>query len=1026
MHFQDLILKLQDYWNKQGCLLIQPYDMEKGAATFNPATFLRSLGPEPFNAAFAEPCRRPADGRYGENPIRMQHYYQFQVVMKPSPLNILDLYLGSLQVIGIDPLKHDIRFVHDDWESPTLGAWGLGWEVWLNGMEITQFTYFQQVGGIELAPITGEITYGLERLCLYLQGKKNVFELSYNQQFSYGDVFHQNEVQYSKHNFEIANTEFYQNLFDRCESECKRICELQLPAPAYDYCIKASHAFNLLDARGAISVNERQGYILRVRTLARLVAETWLKHREELKYPLLKNAPVSGVKPFGNEKILAAAKAFNISSMESVTAPVLIELGLEEMPAQVFKPLLQDLPKLLEKYLQNSRLEPEDVNIWLSPRRIVISIASVKCKQADQRIELKGPPARIAKDAQGNWTKAAEAFAKKSGLELSQLQLKSVDGTDILFAEIDQKGITAIEFFAKLIPKFFGDIHWYKTMRWGSETTPFVRPVQWLVAMLGDSIIPCEFAGIPSGDLSRGHRFLFNKSIKVTAEKEAYLASLSKAFCVVDHVSRKEKIREQLLLTAKKNNLQWREDQNLLDHVNFLVEWPVPVLGSFPEHLLEIPDEVLVSEMREHQKYFALNSLEGSLSNFFIAMSNMVCEDMSNIRKGNENVLLSRFADAAFFLKEDKQKKLIDRLEKLKSVTFSAELGAEASLWHKVQRVTRLSDYIAETLGLNGERRVLVKQIAELCKTDLTTAMVGEFPELQGYMGQYYAMGEGLNPIVAKGISGQYKPRNAEDGFPESEEAAIVGLADRMDSLASMFSIGKAPTGSADPFALRRACWSAIALIVNKGFRLDIAELIAQSLKLIPPAAASSSQKGESKELGKKLLDFFQGRAQRLFQEAERPGIPAGCRADTVEAVMKSSQPWTDFSDLAKRLQAMEAFRRQSQFDSVTATFKRVSNILNEPIQGEASLELCSLEAERDLYKVIQTVEQNMAGHLKVQNYIAVLSLLPGLQKSVTRFFEEVRVNDEDGKLKLNRQRLLNKVRQLVIQVADFSALSET
>src|SRR3954469_12239477 len=286
MHFQDLVLTLQNYWSRRGCLLTQPYDMEKGAATFNPSTFLRSLGPEPFDAAWAEPCRRPKDGRYGENPNRMQHYYQYQVVLKPSPLDILDLYIGSLIEIGIKPEEHDIRFVHDDWESPTLGAWGLGWEVWLDGMEITQFTYFQQVGGFDLSPIMGEITYGLERICMYLQNVDNVFDLKYNDRFTYGDIFKQNEIQYSKHNFELADVGMHLKLFESYAAECKRLCEAGVPAPALDYCLKASHAFNLLDARGAISVNERQGYILKVRILAKTVAEAWVKNRAELGHPL--------------------------------------------------------------------------------------------------------------------------------------------------------------------------------------------------------------------------------------------------------------------------------------------------------------------------------------------------------------------------------------------------------------------------------------------------------------------------------------------------------------------------------------------------------------------------------------------------------------------------------------------------------------------------------------------------------------------------------------------------------------------
>ena len=292
--FQELIFALQRYWSDRGCVILQPYDMEVGAGTFHTATFLRSIGPEPWSAAYVQPSRRPTDGRYGENPFRLQHYYQYQVVIKPSPLEILDLYLGSLRALGLDPLVHDVRFVEDNWESPTLGAWGLGWEVWLNGMEVTQFTYFQQAGGLECRPVTGEITYGLERLTMYLQNVDNVYDLVWTEgprgTITYGDVFHQNEVEQSTYNFEHANVAELLRWFDVCEGEANKLIAAGLPLPAYEQVMKASHTFNLLDARRAISVTERQRYILRVRTLSRGVAETYVAQREKLGFPGLKKA----------------------------------------------------------------------------------------------------------------------------------------------------------------------------------------------------------------------------------------------------------------------------------------------------------------------------------------------------------------------------------------------------------------------------------------------------------------------------------------------------------------------------------------------------------------------------------------------------------------------------------------------------------------------------------------------------------------------------------------------------------------
>ncbi|MCF6203377.1 MAG: glycine--tRNA ligase subunit alpha [Methylococcaceae bacterium] len=289
--FQGLILSLQQYWSDQGCILLQPLDQEVGAGTFHPATFLRAIGPEPWNVAYVQPSRRPTDGRFGENPMRLQHYYQYQVILKPSPDNIQDLYLDSLRHLGLDLLEHDVRFVEDNWESPTLGAWGLGWEVWLNGMEISQFTYFQQVGGLECKPVSGELTYGLERIAMYIQGVESVYDLVWAKGpqgvVTYGDVFHQNEVEMSEFNFDHANVDFLFSCFDTYEKECQKLIETNLPLPAYEMVLKASHTFNLLDARHAISVTERQRFILRVRNLSKSVAEAYYQRRESLGFPML-------------------------------------------------------------------------------------------------------------------------------------------------------------------------------------------------------------------------------------------------------------------------------------------------------------------------------------------------------------------------------------------------------------------------------------------------------------------------------------------------------------------------------------------------------------------------------------------------------------------------------------------------------------------------------------------------------------------------------------------------------------------
>jgi glycyl-tRNA synthetase alpha chain len=355
--FQQIILKLQSYWDAQGCALLQPYDMEVGAGTSHTATFLRALGPEPWKAAYVQPSRRPKDGRYGENPNRLQHYYQYQVVLKPAPSNILELYLGSLEALGFDLKKNDIRFVEDDWENPTLGAWGLGWEVWLNGMEVTQFTYFQQVGGIDCKPITGEITYGLERLAMYLQGVDNVYNLKWTDTMSYGDVYKQNEVEQSTYNFEHSDADFLFTAFNAHEKQAKYLMEQQLALPAYEQVLKAAHSFNLLDARGAISVTERAAYIGRIRNLARAVAQSYYDSRERLGFPM---APREWVEQMTKKKKLRKTMT---------TQNLLVELFVEELPPKALKKLGDAFAGVLADQLKAQGLTSADSKLTALPRR---------------------------------------------------------------------------------------------------------------------------------------------------------------------------------------------------------------------------------------------------------------------------------------------------------------------------------------------------------------------------------------------------------------------------------------------------------------------------------------------------------------------------------------------------------------------------------------------------------------------------------------------------------------------------------
>ncbi len=1018
MHFQELISTLQAYWNDSGCLLTQPYDVEKGAGTFNPTTFLRSLGPEPYHAAYVEPCRRPTDGRYGENPIRMQHYYQFQVVMKPNPDDFLERYLGSLEAIGITSDNHDIRFVHDDWESPTLGAWGLGWEVWADGMEITQFTYFQQVGGFELTPIMGEITYGLERLCMFLQDVDNVYDLTYNDNFSYGDIFRDNEIQFSKHNFEIADIALHQSLFRQYEDECIRLTDAGIPAPALDYCLKASHSFNLLDARGAVSVSERQGYILRVRNLARKVAEAWIASRETLGYPL-RDATPGGVADEPPAPTLEDGGDLTPDKQ----VPLLVEVGVEEMPAKVFAPLLGKLPSLFETFLNDNTLTFDSINVYATPRRIVVSVPALQQRQHDETVTVKGPPLRIGRDKDGNWAPAAVGFARKNGLTVDNLEIRKIKDEDYIFATMHRTGESALTIISRSLAGLLAKIPWYKTMRWGTGTTRFVRPVKWLVVLLGDTVVPVDFGGIHAGNQSHGHRFMSPSTIEAVADFADFQNTLMISSVVVDHRQRRKLVLDLSRELAASVGLTLRHDDDLLDEITNLVEFPVPVLCDFNERYLKIPETVLISEMKHHQKYLALQSADGRLSNRFIAVANTTCSDSSTMKNGFEKVLRSRFADAEFFLREDMKRPLRETAERLKALVFQARLG---SMWDKSVRIGKLALDISERLGMNTHYREAVAEIAELCKADLTTAMVGEFPDLQGEIGTYYAREQGVAAAIANGISQHYLPKSLTDSFPASAEAATVGLADRIDTLTGIFILGKIPTGSADPYGLRRACLTSIGLVLFHNFRLDIDAVIDASFSLYRETDIDIGVDIDS--VRSMLLDFVRNRAEGLFQDVAHADLCGGYPADSILAVFDASTPWYDLTNVSERLSALSTFRERPDFDEVAATFKRANNIIRDGGEAECGSVDHSrfvVAQEKVLWDAVSSVRTAIEPMIEERRFVESLECIAPLNKPVNVFFDAVLVNDPDPEVRGNRRALVRHVVATMLQIADFSKLQD-
>lgn len=535
LQFQEIILKLQDYWSKNGCLIWQPYYTQVGAGTMNPATYLRVLGPEPWNVAYVEPSIRPDDGRYGENPYRLQQHYQFQVILKPDPGNPQELYLKSLQALGIDPRSHDIRFVEDNWESPALGAWGLGWEVWLDGQEITQFTYFQQAGGIILEPVSVEITYGLERIAMALQGNYNFRTIQWSDRYTYGDVNYQGEREHSTYYFEKADVENLRAMFDLYEKEARKCLENGLVLPAHDYILKCSHTFNILDTRGAVGVTERQALFSRMRDLSRKTAQGYLAQREELGFPWLqKNVDTQPVQE--EQLVFDEAMADQPSQPQSL----LLEIGTEELPAQDLADAIQQLEQNTVSMLESLHLDYDSVKVFGTPRRLVVYIHELATSQPDSSEIVKGPPAKAAYDASGKPTKAAEGFAKGKGVNLEDLHVAEMDGGKYITAQVFHKGKPALAVLPEALQNLIAGIHFTKSMRWNSSNVSFSRPIRWLVTMYGTVVIPLHYANLTSGNSTRGLRFHDADTFEIK-DTASYFEFLKSQGIVLDHETRRDR-----------------------------------------------------------------------------------------------------------------------------------------------------------------------------------------------------------------------------------------------------------------------------------------------------------------------------------------------------------------------------------------------------------------------------------------------------------------------------------------------------
>lgn len=998
LNFQQVILKLHEFWASHGCVIWEPYNVQVGAGTGNPATLLRVLGPEPWRVAYVEPSVRPDDGRYGENPNRMQKYYQYQVILKPDPGNPQELYLQSLEALGIDPRQHDIRFVEDNWESPALGAWGLGWEVWLDGQEITQFTYFQQAGGLELNPVSVEITYGLERIVLALQGKDSAWDIDWLGDLNYRDIILQDEIDHCKYYFDIADVEGLREVYDIYEAEHKRALGAGVIIPAYDYILKCSHLFNVLDTRGAIGVTERATYFRRMRDMTRNIAKAYVAQREGLGHPMLRLAAQWAGPTAGTPAALPAAP--------TKPADFLLEIGVEELPAHDVDDALVQLKASAPKLFTDLGLANTGVEVMATPRRLVVYAKQVQPVQPNQSLIEKGPPADRAFDKDGKPTKAGEGFAKSRGVDVSALTVEEIDGGRYVMAKVEKIGRPATEVLAEALPAFVGAVKFGKSMRWNDSGIAYSRPLRWLVALFGDVVVPFAYAGTASGSATRGIR-PYGSPEQAVKDAAAYFDFMKAQGVVLDLEARKAVIMEQVAALAAEVNGRVPADSGLLDEVANLVEVPTAVRGGYDAKYLELPRDVLVTVMRDKQRYFAVEDADGKLMPYFITIRNGDREHTALVQKGNEHVLTARFSDASFFYKDDITQPLKDYLPRLGTLTFQEKLG---SMLDKNERIGKLVPSVGALLKTPKADLATAQRAAAVLKADLATQMVVEMTSLQGTMGREYAKLNGEPVEVANAIYEHWLPRGADDDLPASAAGTLLAVIDRLDSLVGLFAVGLAPKSTADPYGLRRAALGVVQILADKGIDLDLTQAV-DAVAAAQPVPVTDAAKAQ-------VLEFISGRLRSWLTEQD-------WAADVVNAVL-AAQPNNPYRALTNVEQLTEWVSSEG-WEKVLDGFARCVRITRSADQTYTVDEAALVEPEeKALYLAYKQASAGLTAEADVD---AFLSAFAPMVPVVNKFFGEepgkgVLVMADDPAVRRNRLALMQAISAMQNGRVDLSHLA--
>ncbi|MEA3487482.1 MAG: glycine--tRNA ligase subunit beta [Thermodesulfobacteriota bacterium] len=682
---------------------------------------------------------------------------------------------------------------------------------------------------------------------------------------------------------------------------------------------------------------------------------------------------------------------------------LLLEIGTEEIPAAFMPKALKDMERIITREFSEKRIGHGLIKTMGTPRRLILSVEDVNERQEDQLLEKMGPSTKVAFDEEGKPTKAAIGFARGQGIDVSELEIIETPKGKQICSRKKITGEDTAALLTEFLPRFILSIPFQKSMRWMGLDIRFARPIHWILALFGDKIVPFSIENITSGNTSRGHRFMAPEPFNVN-NLEDYIEKIKKRFVVVDPGERKNIILDESEKAAKDVSGFVLENGDLLEEVSFLVEYPSVVRGSFDREYLALPKEVLTTTMMKHQKYFPVVDEHEDLLPYFITINNTLARDPSVVTRGNEKVIRARLADARFFFEEDRKIPLEDRLEDLKDVVFHSLLGTS---YEKVMRFKNLASYITQKVRPQVEQSV--DRVALLCKADLETQMVCEFAELQGIMGREYALIQGENPIVAKAIYEHYLPVSAGGDLPETDEGSIVSIADKMDTIAGCFGVGLIPTGTADPYALRRQALGIINIIIDRDYRLELDELVDKSISVL-----AGKLKRTPEDTKSDVMNFLKGRFENQL-------ISQGYSYDVVDSVL--SEGVFDIVQSLKRIEAMETFKKHPDFEPLAIAFKRVVNILKDFEGGSVNTAVFDSSAEDNLYHAFIDIRETANGCIDEGRYSDALSKMASLRKPVDTFFNEVMVMTEDERIRFNRLSLLEEISKLFHRIADFSKI---